>query len=247
MVSKLCCGRIPACFVWPTRPVFSFLDRADADYCTYSRIDLRPPTAGDPNDPENTDPDSASAATAPTAGTGESADAAANGNLQPSDARRQSRRFSSFIFNPLNRQRMQEATPEERIQALRQYNAQRQERSMRPDDSRRRRISARLSGVFAGGRRRDEDSSADGSRSQTPAAGATGEVPVEAPALSPLSFEQRHHDRTAGQSAAPVSPIAESDAIEHAPTIQVQPPEADKGKAREEEVDKVENTTNKNE
>lgn len=171
-----------------------------------SRIDLRPPTAHDPNDPNSPSADDANAdGSSPQApadsilhpGSGEPI----NANLQPNEAsERQSRRFSSLL-PLLNRRRMEHATPEERIEALRQYNARRQQ------ESRRRRISARLSDAF--GRRRNDESSAEGSRSGTPANASTNDVAPQAPMLSPLSFEERARHEHHATSDSPVSPVAE--------------------------------------
>ncbi|KAF2098075.1 hypothetical protein NA57DRAFT_57241 [Rhizodiscina lignyota] len=218
--------------------------------CPLCRIDLRPPTsdANDTGNAETTSSDDGSAV--PSLPQGQSAESIGSAqpastpgtNLQPGDAssRRQSRRLSNLLFNPLNRQRMQDATPEERIQALRQYNARNQSGSTNGErESRRRRISARLSDAFSRGMKRTEESSAEASRSATPVpAGATAEsvpstgastteTPLQPPILSPLSFEERHREEPQG----PLPASSDTDQITAAPVIRVQSPEDDKAPA----------------
>lgn len=140
--------------------------------CPLCRVDLRPPTS---HDQDRSDQTSESGSL-----TGRPPDIVTRLGVSASDedgtnSRRTSHRLS-FLFDPLNRRRMQDATPAERIEALRQYNQSQRTN----EDSRRKRMSNRLSALINRSRGVGE-SSEDASRSVTPAIGHA-EPQIESPA-----------------------------------------------------------------
>lgn len=165
--------------------------------CPLCRIDLRPPTSGSDGQDEAAD------GSGPIAGSSDVITRLGVASEDVTGSRRHSHRLS-FIFEPLNRRRMQDASPAERIEALRQYSQRH-----RTDDEtrRRRRTSNRLSALL--GRNRDQDSIDRPSRSETPVTGGA-ERPVSTFVDSPAQ------DREAARHA-PISTQSATEAVAHAP------------------------------
>lgn len=131
-------------------------------YCQlihFSRVDLRP-TTNSPMDPDfseshtHTDFDSLepSLTALPASSTNNAAGTSTTPNPTPTPNRRSRTGLSLYLQSTLNRRRMRDATPEERIQALRTLrtaNRARESESAGSTEQRpRNRMSARLSRAF---------------------------------------------------------------------------------------------------
>lgn len=119
--------------------------------CPLCRIDLRPSTSHDnanPDDPERRGSTERNGSFAPPLDEQQSSE---NVQEQTQDGfQRASRRFSGFVGGILNPRRMQDATPQERVEALRQLRERQRVAGETEQEARRgRRLTAMLSDTFA--------------------------------------------------------------------------------------------------